>query len=99
MPTEPFDEKGQPPECYGNLTTVFPVGSDGLRHTPPHCLACRLKTACLRQAMSGGAGLEVREEVVDRAYQAGALGFWGRWSRKKDLDRRRRMTAGSGNGD
>ncbi len=97
MAPERSKEEEQRPDCYGMLATVFPLGADGLRHTPQHCLACRLKTACLRQAMSGGAGLEVREEVVDRAYRAGALGFWSRWSRKKDLHRRRTMASRSGN--
>jgi hypothetical protein len=77
------------PGCFGRLEIVFPPGADGLRHTPRGCLACRVKTACLRQAMEGRAGLAVREEAVDRAYRAGALGFLERWSRKKALHRRR----------
>jgi hypothetical protein len=33
-------------------------------------------------------GLKVREEVVDRAYESGMIGFLGRWSKKKELNRR-----------
>ena len=38
--------------------------------------------------MDGADGLGVREESVDRAYAAGMIGFFQRWSRKKDLRRR-----------
>ena len=74
------------PACFGELAIVFPVGEDGLRHTPESCLiCCRYKTDCLRAAMKSGEGLTVREEVVDRAYASGMLNFMERWSRKKYL--------------
>jgi hypothetical protein len=38
--------------------------------------------------MTEAGGLELQEKNVDRAYTAGMLGFLGRWSRKKDLQRR-----------
>lgn len=40
-------------------------------------------------------GLKVREESVDRAYESRMIGFFERWSRKKDL--RRRMKKQGGN--
>ena len=73
------------PACFGHLETVFPMGTDGLRHTPIDCLRCPLKTDCLRQAMAARDGLKVEEAMVDRAYRAGMMGFWERWSRKKSL--------------
>ena len=73
------------PTCFGDLETVFPMGEDGLRHTPDACFACHLKTECLRKAMVERGGLEVREAMVDRAYRAGMMGFWERWSRKKTI--------------
>jgi hypothetical protein len=30
-------------------------------------------------------GIKVREEMVDRAYASGVMGFFDRWSRKKAL--------------
>ena len=73
----------QHPFCFGDLTVVFPLGKNGLRETPAPCLRCRHKTACLRFAMGGLEGLKVRQELVDRAYSSGRIGFWERWSRKK----------------
>lgn len=75
------------PKCFGDLNTVFPLRSDGLRVTPVSCLQCRLKTACLRSAMGRKAGLSVREEMIDRAYRGGIMGFVQRWSRKKSIHR------------
>lgn len=76
------------PECYGNLEKVFPEGSDGLRQSPPLCMACVFKTECLRDAMAKGEGLEVQDKNVDRAYESGMMGFFSRWSRKKELHRK-----------
>lgn len=77
------------PPCFGDLETVFPEGAEGLRQTPESCMICCYKTQCLRQAMADKGGLTVREEMVDRAYQSGRLGFFERWSRKKALSIRR----------
>lgn len=79
------------PACFGDLEAVFPRGEDGLRHSPERCLACKGKTECLRKAMQGREGLRVREETVDRAYSSGMLSFFQRWSRKKELDARRKQ--------
>ncbi|MCP4689402.1 MAG: hypothetical protein GY859_15215 [Desulfobacterales bacterium] len=67
------------------------MGEDGLRSSPEECLGCTRKTACLQAAMAGPRGGEVRGEILDRAYSAGAVGFLERWSRKKDLHRKSRM--------
>lgn len=70
------------------MEIVFPEGDDGFRTSPETCLACLQKTECLRTAMKGKSGINVREEAVDRAYTSGTMGFIERWSRKKELDRR-----------
>ncbi len=75
------------PECFGKLENVFPEGGDGLRSTPESCMPCRYRTDCLRTAMTGSGGLKLQEKNLDRAYSSGMLGFLGRWSRKKDIQR------------
>ena len=82
-------DKDRHPNCYADLSVVFPKHDDGLRHTPRSCMICVFKTECLREAMENRDGLDVREEVVDRAYESGMLGFFERWSRKKMLYRQR----------
>ncbi len=79
----------QHPHCFAVLEEVFPMGNDGLRHTSERCDVCVYKVECLRAAMQKPEGLKVKEEVVDRAYSAGVMGFFERWSKKKDLHRRR----------
>ena len=79
----------QYPACFAVMEQVFPMGEDGLRHTPERCTVCKYKVECLRQAMGSKDGLEVKEEVVDRAYSSGVMGFLERWSKKKDIQRRR----------
>ena len=78
------------PPCFGDLETVFPEGGEGLRQTPESCMVCCYKTQCLRKAMMEEGGITVREEMVDRAYTSGMVGFLERWSRKKALHTRRR---------
>lgn len=85
------------PYCFSKLECVFPMGPDGLRQTPESCMVCFCKTECLRTALQGDEGAEVHEEKVDRAYEAGTMGFLERWSRKKALHRRRN-TKSSGDG-
>jgi hypothetical protein len=90
------------PYCFGNLEIVFPPGQDGLRSSPESCMVCHCKTECLREALAGPAGDKVREEHLDRAADAGMVGFFGRWSRKKQFHRRargRRQTPDAGPGD
>jgi hypothetical protein len=78
------------PACYGNLQKVFPLGKDGLRHSPDDCLACANKTECLRAAIRAKEGLKVQEEHIDRAYHSGMISFLERWSKKKHLFRRKK---------
>ncbi len=77
--------KAKYPPCFGNLETVFPMQDDGLRKTPEPCMICYCKTQCLKKAMTRKEGLKVREESVDRAYDSKMIGFFERWSRKKQL--------------
>jgi hypothetical protein len=77
------------PYCFSKLDTVFPLGKDGLRHTPESCRPCLFKTECLRAALRKTEGLKVHEEKLERAHASGAVGFLERWLRKKDLHRRR----------
>jgi len=81
-------EEPKCPDCFGDLATVFPERQSGFRESPPLCFDCPQKTACLRTAMEQLAGLKVREEQIDRAYDSGVIGFLRRWSQKKDLRRR-----------
>jgi len=74
------------PPCFGDLDHVFPMGEEGLRQTPASCMPCDCKTPCLRKAMANKGGITVREEMVDRAYASGMVGFFERWSRKKALN-------------
>ncbi|MFZ5564033.1 MAG: hypothetical protein ACOZBW_08260 [Thermodesulfobacteriota bacterium] len=82
------DSSEKAPECFSRLDTVFPMGADGLRHTPDTCMACAWKTACLRAAIKSKDGLVLDEEKVDRAYASGNMGFFERWSKRKTLKRR-----------
>ena len=83
-----------PPECFARLENIFPMGSDGLRHTPVECLDCDIKTECLRAAVTGEQGLAVHEERLKRAYQAGSVGFLERWAQQKALERCKKKGAG-----
>lgn len=79
----------EPCKCFGKLEIVFPMGKAGLRETPAACLDCERKTECLRAAMAGKNGLTVHEEILDRAYDSGIMGFFERWARKKTLARKK----------
>ncbi len=82
-----------PPECFASIETVFPMGPDGLRQTPPACLECDLKTECLRSALGGQQGVAVHEERLARSYQAGQVGFIERWAQQKELKQRSKATS------
>lgn len=79
--------ESKPPKCFADLDTVFPLSGDGLRETPPTCMRCAHKTECLRTAIGKASGYTVREEMVDRAYRGGVIGFLQRWSQKKNIHR------------
>ena len=81
--------ENKPPDCFGDLEIVFPMGDDGLRHSPAPCLECPYKTECLRTGLQGKAGLKVHEEHVDRSYDSGMISFVERWSRKKTIERQK----------
>ena len=72
-----------PPDCFGQLDKVFPVGEEGLRTCPPECMKCPHAKSCLQAAMGGPEGLKLQEEKVDQAYEYGLIGKVERWSRKK----------------
>ena len=88
MTTDP----DQRPICFGDLSVVFPLSENGLRASPETCLACAYKTECLKTAMTRQNGLRVHEEMVSRAYDSGMIGFFERWSRKKQLHQRQKKT-------
>jgi hypothetical protein len=73
------------PDCYADLEKVFPLREDGFRVSPVECLQCADKTQCLRAAMGETSGFSVREEMIDRAYRGGVIGFFQRWSQKKTI--------------
>ncbi len=81
-----YESEGRP-YCFGKMDTVFPMGQDGLRHSPESCMVCFCKTDCMRTALHGSGGVKVQEEKVDRAYESGMMGFLERWSKKKTLHR------------
>jgi hypothetical protein len=81
------DQDQGAPVCFGDLQTVFPMRSDGLRVTPVSCLQCIHKTPCLRTALGKRSGYSVREEMLERAYRGGVIGFFQRWSQKKSIHR------------
>jgi hypothetical protein len=84
------DRKKERPFCFADLESVFPMGEDGLRQSPESCMVCHCKTECLKEAVGGRSGDPVKEEMIDRAYASGQVGFWERWSRRKALQRRKK---------
>jgi len=82
--------------CFGNLEIVFPMGSAGLRETPDSCMyLCLHKTACLRKAIAGLKGIDVKEEMVERDAKPGVIGFFARWSKKKSFyNEKEQITSG-----
>lgn len=61
------------------------MSPDGLRHSPEPCLACGVKTNCLKTAIAGKNQIVIAVEKLDRGYQAGDISFLQRWSRRKLL--------------
>jgi hypothetical protein len=82
-------KKTEHPPCFSVLDKVFPMGNDGLRQTPESCMVCIYRVDCLRTAMGKPDGFQVKEEMVDRAYHSGLIGFFERWSKKKEFYRRK----------
>jgi hypothetical protein len=79
------NDSRQCPPCFGDLNKVFPLREDGFRVSPEQCLQCRHKTQCLKTAIGEAGGYRVREEMIDRAYRGGVIGFLQRWSQKKSI--------------
>lgn len=78
------------PECFGVLDRVFPMTDKGLRQTPDECFYhCPVKTKCLQQAMATRDGVAVEEEIIERGTRSGAMNFFERWSRKKQVHRKK----------
>ncbi len=87
---EPDPSESDLPECFGNLGKVFPMGKNGLRETPEDCFFhCPVKTRCLKQAIATKDGTKVEEEIIERSTKAGAMNFLERWSRKKQVHKRK----------
>lgn len=89
-----MNQKKDKPECFGQLEKVFPMTASGLRETPKKCFeTCPLKTDCLRTAMTTQQAVNVEEEIIDRGSKTGAIGFFERWSRKKQVHRKKQKQA------
>ncbi len=78
------------PDCFGTLEKVFPMTEKGLRQTPDDCFFhCPVKTKCLQHAMATKDGVKVEEEIIERSTKAGVMNFFERWSRKKQVHRKK----------
>lgn len=85
-----MDKKEKRPECFGTLEKVFPMTDKGLRQTPDDCFFhCPVKTKCLGHAMATKDGIQVEEEIIERGTRSGAMNFFERWSRKKQLHKKK----------
>ncbi len=78
------------PDCFGKIDCVFPMTDSGLRETPIPCMdTCEHRVDCLRKALSNDPEANrLKRDQVDRAYDAGLMGFFERWSKKKRLDQK-----------
>ncbi|CCK81660.1 MULTISPECIES: hypothetical protein [Desulfobacula] len=86
-----MNKENDTPECFGILEKVFPMTDKGLRQTPDECFYhCPLKTNCLQHAMATKAGVQVEEEIIERGTQSGVMNFFERWSRKKQVHRKKK---------
>lgn len=86
---EPTGLPTDKPDCFGHLDQVFPMTGTGLRETPEKCMdRCGLKTPCLKQAMRSDQATRVEEEIIERGTKTGAINFFERWSRKKQIHRK-----------
>lgn len=84
-----MNQENKNPECFGILEKVFPMTDKGLRQTPDDCFyQCPVKTKCLQHAMATKDGVKVEEEIIERGTRSGAMNFFERWSRKKQVHRR-----------
>ena len=86
------DIKKNKPDCYGILDVIFPLKKNGLRETPDHCHLCSFKVDCLKSAVYGDDGFQLKDEIVDREYNSGQISFFQRWSKKKLLYKKKRSS-------
>ncbi len=72
------------PDCFGHMEVVFPRRPDGLRESPPECLACEIKVECLKAALVSPQGAAVEQGGLARNTAVGRVvrGF-RRWSTLK----------------
>lgn len=78
-------------ECFGDIETVFPEAESGLRESPPECLACEVKTDCLRTALATPKGAAVNPGGQRQGRtSARVLSGFKRWSRLKAARQRER---------
>lgn len=85
----PASSHSSRPECFGDLSRVFPAGQDGLREVSARCWDCRLRVQCLRAAANQRDGCEqLEQERGQRGGPEGVAGFIKRWSRLKAAARR-----------
>lgn len=78
------------PDCFGILEKIFPMTDSGLRQTPDYCFNhCSMKTKCLEYAMTTKNGVSVEEEIIERGVKSGTINFFERWSRKKQVYKKR----------
>ncbi len=72
------------PECFADIKVVFPQRVDGLRESPPGCLACEFKVECLQTALTSPQGAAVERGGVSRKTAVGrVLKGYRRWSSLK----------------
>jgi len=77
------------PDCFGDLAKVFPMGADGLRHSPAECQACPDKVACLKAALATPVGAAVKRGGAGADGPASrALTGFKRWSALKSARKR-----------
>jgi len=78
------------PDCFGKIDRVFPMTDSGFRETPIPCMdTCKHRVDCLRKALSSDPEADrLKNDQVDRAYDAGLMGFFERWSKKKSLNKK-----------
>jgi hypothetical protein len=53
-------------------------------------MVCFCKTECLRAAVTGDEGIQVKKEQIKRAHSSGTISFVERWARKKALEKKKK---------
>ncbi len=72
------------PDCFADIGVVFPKRADGLRESPPQCLACEFKVECLKSALSTPEGAVVeRGGLTGNSAVGRVVKRYRRWSALK----------------